>query len=540
MSLLRQEYFDETRSRDLLKLLGRDVPDGEISVMERDYPTYYELYNKYYTTNRISVYHKGSFVPRNEAKFKMFERYKDAMDLFEFEQEYHGIQFMITKEMYVRVSSIRSYAQFLFSTKEYRIVDGRYFYTIDDKEVSFAPTDVSLMEEDGSLAEDVKRKRAWGVKPLNEKIPPINSVDNGQLKIAADLVKISVAKENNTGEHVLVVGSSSEAIGAGTSYRLLDFMFKKSHFYLYDPFEKDDVFETENGNVYHRFGTKFDYDKQSLVPYSMVVDDAYACKDNNRLTIDPNRKLLEHSHFSCKYLRGDHNYFKVPYSVGIGQVGKTFSGERRFMKPPPLYVTKKDWRFGNCGFCKELKMIVPKKRFGERFFKEWINLHPNGTHCGEKTEIVSQEGDLVKYDRGWYVEGALPYSCCLVHDQIPGFDVVASGAPDVSYNFVFSSFITVPKYLRECKVAIKYRGFYLSSVKRRIPHPQIREGSYKENGIWFDDYYGKYDEFDGYVDFRLSPKIEFSDLVPVFNYYSRIVIVRGKSMYRSVEKDIKD
>jgi hypothetical protein len=538
--MLGEAYSNGERLRAYMRLLGQ--VDSEVkTVMEDRYPAFVEKCRKAEMNNRSEVFFRGTFLRVSDTDRGLYKRYKDAKCLYEFEQQYLGIEFYIDRDQYMSISNLKWGAQYLFSSLSYEKCVTFYKYKVDGEVIMVNQKDASLLNyhdcdeqmahclvKNGIVAED-------DVRPFRERI------DNGQMKICCDLILMSQMIDRVDNVKLLVVGSASEAYGSGRSYYLLDYMFRDSIFDLYDPFEIEGSYRTDNGNVYNRHAQVFDYSTQNVKQYDLVQDDAFVSFEKNRFRIDPLQKMFDAGNFACKWLKGDEDYFRKRVAYGTRQVGKTSSKERRAYSKTLQVVNEPERKFGHCDFCRELTRFVPRGKYDEHFFKKWFSMHKPGSTCSKEVRMsYPQNGHKKVGDGMFFIEKYLPPAYCLSYDIVERADLTHTVDPQLGC-YVFSSLGYVSEELREKgKYAIYDRladVYYCSWLIGTIAQQISVEFDMIEAGIKYREVVVvSADVFDGYLDMNKTPKIVFEDVRPAFNYYKHVFIERRNRWYMSLPK----
>jgi len=535
--MLCDSYFDDTRLRMYLEVINVSQP-AKITVFDRVYGDKIKEFVDAVTLNKSTVWNGVGFVTLKKGDIDAYKRYVETGSKFQFEQDILGIKFQFKEKDYEKLVKYKDGIIYFFSNiDKVEKIDsviisvGLMEFLFDRKEVSrFALMDCDL---DYLRVLDVV-----GTVRVNEKEARPESADNGQMKIAVDAVKACQMLAGTNAKKILVVGSSSEGYGGGRTYRLMDTMFSKSEFFLYDPYEVNSDYVTENGNSFHRRAKCFDYASKEIMGYDLVLDDAYVNPENNRYALDPEMNLLKHPAFSCKCFRSDKRFF-VGCNV-VKQVGKTFSNERRAMSRVIERVVNKDMRFGTCQFCLELTQYVDRDKYDQKFFDVWFKMHPPHYPCSKKDDGKVYGGDVSTEAGDMFVEYEVPPTYCLDYDPIINCQSVNVLDKQLGW-YQFSSVERIPMDFRSegnyC-VYVESANCYLTSKKLGTLFPQRESECMKQYmGLFFEPYRGAYVKDDKFH----NPDLEcvYCDDITLYgkyNFYASVVIHIDSCLFRSLHK----
>jgi len=537
--MLSDNYFNGDRLSRYLELINEPKVLDVKSLIKEKYPLFSMKVELAISQNRDNVYCNGSFFRVSQKDKDWYERSKNNTSLFFFEEYALDITFSLTEQQYDLITNIQWGLQYLFSSKSYVRRGDFYVFSVEGNDYVVNPRDASKLNySDNVNVSMVKALHSMGTLSIGETIPFREVADCGQMKIATDLVILAQGMESNANVKVAIIGSASEEYGSGSSYALLDVMFKSSEFHLYDPHESNCEYVTNNKNRYSRRARPYDYIKEDPGYYDIIQDDAYVNERPNRLTIDPKKKLFTAKVVSCKILKSDGSYIKGEKFKSFRQVGKTPSLEKRFYNFRLLRLSNHERRFGDCPFCREVSWYVPNGKYGQEFFSLWFSLHPLKYKCHPKEKFVISGGHYKVGEDEYFIEAHIPMSYCLSNDIIPGSEVSFVMDKELGW-YQFSSFSKVPDVLKDGLYAVydERANVYYTSQKIGTLSFQVSSSyDYEENGIRYLRYNGRYDAFDNFKNFLLCPFIDNSDTSPYFNYYSRIVIRRDSELFISIVK----
>jgi len=209
------------------------------------------------------------------------------------------------------------------------------------------------------------------------------TVLDGQLKIVTDAILCANNIVDRTNCKILVVGSSSAGYHSGLAYDILDHLFNKSVFELYDP-EGVSIEYVTDSNEYRHYAEKFDYDKD-LSDYDMILDDAW--DGNPHESRDPDWKIRR-GVYSIKVFPTD----KVSGRV-YNQLFKTENMECRLVSHLPDYNYRHLRGLGSCSACVELKYCL-QGDFSREFVEEFMSCHRINCRTGEYRSFFVGEEDI--------------------------------------------------------------------------------------------------------------------------------------------------
>lgn len=348
------------------------------------------------------------------------------------------------------LGSITPERRFLFSSMEYELRGKFLMYNVWGADIIVDPSvaEPVPLTVNKKLYDDLY---GLGIVKQNVPYPLREQVDDGQMKIAENLFKAIQTLDRSDNLSILIVGSSSQAMGGGRSYDMLKNMITNSVVHMYDPHESNE--EYVSGSVtYYRYAQKFVY-SQDIVNYDLVVDDAYAVEGKNRQVLDPDKWLFKAKNFSCKFLEGDEKYFGKYHAVK--QVGKVASWERRVYKIVPRVGPIRDSRFGSCAFCREM-FYYSNYEYGDFFFETLASIHSPATRCSirKKYKAPLCVGDTDYKGRKMYCVTKIENGVCMKFDPVLDYEQVINFKLTSDRTYVFSDIDKIQNYMYAARVAV--------------------------------------------------------------------------------------
>jgi len=210
--------------------------------------------------------------------------------------------------------------------------------------------------------------------------PPRETVDDGQLKIAVDVVlafEEALAGPEET-LRVLALGTSApEGHRGGTAYELVPIMaadWKKDVIMdMYDPNEIEGEYNTDRVHI-SKFREAYQLTERDLENYDLLLDDVYTGYDSSVVFYDrewdPGAVYQRFKYFSIKGFEGS-----VIPRYKYRQVAKTNSLEfRSCSRRTKVRYSGEHRLLGSCAFCRELKYVL-KFKYSRQFYRHFMKLH---------------------------------------------------------------------------------------------------------------------------------------------------------------------
>jgi hypothetical protein len=289
---------------------------------------------------------------------------------------------------------IEEYPQLVMSEEMYR----RYLYHGVQNNKSMSHQEIyALMQRD--TVYDIE------IYPARE------SADDGQLKIAVDMILAVEEALNSPQEEIRILALGTAApMGhkGGTAYDLIPIMArdikKKIVLDMYDPNEIETYYEDENVKV-SKFQEKYQISRKDLALYDLLLDDVYTGNENEALFYerewDPQALYQRFKYYSIKGF-DDKEVPRYKYR----QVAKTNSREfRNCSRRTKIHYSGNHRRLGTCPFCRELKYTL-SHTYSREFYRKFISMHKSPcmhvevpkkiVEVFDKYEVIIRE-NFVKY-----------------------------------------------------------------------------------------------------------------------------------------------
>lgn len=224
--------------------------------------------------------------------------------------------------------------------------------------------------------------------------PKYNQQDEGQLKIATDLILMVDSIDWKPYDKILVIGSSSEDGKNSVSYDILKTMVTVPiQVDMYDPYEVNMTYE-EDAVTFNRIKGKFQYQEEKIKEYKLVMDDAYNFDriGSNRKSLDKDDVVRKSINYSIKILPGD----DIKGTI-YTQKFKTKSNEKREVTRSLAVSFREELRLCGCNACLELKWSL-KRVYNDEFYEMYLDIHRKKaiSHLGKirTTKTVESEGTI--------------------------------------------------------------------------------------------------------------------------------------------------
>jgi hypothetical protein len=548
-----RSYFDGSREKRY-----KEIISGSVGVQEEDRVTHF--YPEVISKIKAKDYSYETVRIR-----KLYEQFKVDKDFLKFEESLLKCKFLLTLDDYeMLLRSNVPLERYIYSTLEYEKEGPMLRYVILGSVVKLTQTrNVHDMRQ---TSQEKDRVGQVGVVSTVVKYPIRESEKDGQMKIFTDLFKLFQLVPR-TNLKVLIVGSASEDCGGGMSYEGLVYMIENSVIHCYDPFEVKAKYTTINNNLVERFPEPYQY-AEDIVQYDVVQDDAYVVQGCNRETIDPDRHLFLVKTFSCKWLPGDERYFAyTPEGYGkkmkqlkarrplvpkgwfkdypwshriaqVAQVGKVDHYEYRVMSPKPILGSNFDYRFGNCGFCREMAFYC-SHNYTNDFFDYLARAHSMRSSCSIKTRILVPrcDGPIEREGRGFHFLKILDNPVTMRFERVEGYKEVVNFNPTSNFTYVFKAIDRIPYYYFYGQVAVYdpiMEGFLVNYVNplERTEYSEVVNGVGCERVEAIEEPYHEIeklfsDPIDGkvpLVDYKLLGEKPQNTLISLFWKYAKFYL----------------
>lgn len=321
--------------------------------------------------------------------------------------------------------------------------------------------------------------RMMEVENLHYELPaPRSSLEDGQLKIATDLILAVDALEDTDGVSMLVVGSSSWGLGvSGLAYEMLDILLTNSTIDLYDPYNISGS-HVRNSNTYNVHQDYFTYDAEKK--YDLILDDSWvegqSLKDRDKLG------YVFQSNFSVKKFPWEDDRGKKIYYQCFSTDGR----EERLVSRSINYNYRSIEGLGTCGACKELRFLLTKE-YPSVLYDKFMSYHR--FNCITKRERTL---DNAEYTHSYQeCAGDIPPSFVLAWDfKLEGENlpnnlhnirnaVVQVSCPEVCPKYIYDN-ASLVFYLRDSIIMAHgdFERYGLIVSKPRLDVKTISEVSY--------------------------------------------------------------
>jgi len=178
--MLDASYFDGSRYEAYMRILGQQKEESEFK-------------RKY-------------MLDFNYPQHQLVESYNLSQSAYIYEKKRNSIEFFISEETYNKIIKIKWGAQYLYSTAEYTIVGNMIHYQLAygvEKIEKNAEVALTFSEGDRIMAAALYKGGSRCVMPV---IPDRDTLDNGQMKIATDLIVASTQLHRLESVNVAIVG----------------------------------------------------------------------------------------------------------------------------------------------------------------------------------------------------------------------------------------------------------------------------------------------------------------------------------------------